>query len=117
MGKEKGLQMESNIRGCSVTQRRAVALAVAGCLPAHSRPLDKERRVRWKGEGGRKSTHVPATSFQCKHCKQACSGSMFSGNTCFYWTQCKNFLLMEFSLNNREKKLFSHRQFWFQIWI
>ena len=26
--------------------------------------------------------------------------------TYFHWTQCKNFLLMEFSLNNREKNCF-----------
>lgn len=55
--------------------------------------------------------HIFVADFQCKHGKQAHQGNLLGGNACFYWTQHKNFLLMEFLLNNRGKNVFTQAAF------
>ena len=82
-----------------VTERQAAAFVVLIFCQVPPTPLIKSKSKE-------KRVHAAVAYFQCKHYKQAHEGNIFSGNTYFHWTQCKNFLLMEFSLNNREKNCF-----------
>ena len=82
-----------------VTERQVAAFVVLIFCQVPPTPLIKSKSKE-------KRVHAAVAYFQCKHYKQAHEGNIFSGNTYFHWTQCKNFLLMEFSLNNREKNCF-----------
>ena len=90
-----------------VTERQVAAFVMLIFCQVPPTPLIKSKSKE-------KRLHVSVAYFQCKHYKQAHEGHIFSGNTYFHWTQCKNFLLMEFSLNTREKNCFpkSETYYW-----
>lgn len=87
-----GPQMWDDIERLAATESSAVAFVTVDFLPGDSRALNKvEDEVGDEGKGRRERACVSLTSFQRKHLKQTLWGDIFSENTYFCWTQCKNF--------------------------